>query len=49
MLALRWHSTPAYYAFYCAGIFDAGLLVGLLHVVQNKPQLHFSLALFMCI
>ena len=25
MLAFCWHSTPAYYAFYDAGIFDAGL------------------------
>ena len=25
MLALYWHSTIPYYAFYCAGIFDVGL------------------------
>ena len=25
MPALCWHSTPAYYAFYYAGIFDTGL------------------------
>ena len=25
MLALCWHGTPPYYAFYYAGIFDAGL------------------------
>ena len=24
MLALCWHSTPAYYAFYYVGIFDGG-------------------------
>ena len=29
MLVLCWHSTPAYYAFYYAGIFDAGLSGGL--------------------
>ena len=27
MLALCWHSTPANYAFYYAGIFDAGLII----------------------
>ena len=26
MLALCWHGTPAYYAFYCVGIFDAALI-----------------------
>ena len=30
MPALCWHTTPAYYAFYYAGIFDAGIaLTGL--------------------
>ena len=30
MLALCQHNTLAYYAFYYAGIFDAGLLIGVL-------------------
>ena len=27
MLTLCWHSTPAYHAFYYAGIFDTGLVI----------------------
>ena len=33
MLALHWHSTPAYYAFYYAGISDASL--SLTHVEES--------------
>ena len=32
MLALSWQSTPAYYAFDYAGIFDADLMVTIYHV-----------------
>ena len=28
-VSLCWHSTPAYYAFYYAGIFDVGIVGGL--------------------
>ena len=32
MPALCWHSTPTYYAFYYAGIFDGGLVANLIFV-----------------
>ena len=35
MLALCWHSTPAYYAFYYASIFYAGLLAAVTGIIQK--------------
>jgi len=33
-VALCWHNTPAYYAFYYAGIFDTGLVKS--HPVESS-------------
>ena len=42
MLALCWYSTPAYYAFYYAGIFDAGLESSYKQITMLRIQLHYK-------
>ena len=39
MLALCWHSTPAYYAFFDAGILDSGLHLSSVHVRPSDGSL----------
>ena len=41
MLALCWHSTPVYYAFYYAGIFDAGLDTEF-HCTENYNSFNYE-------
>ena len=48
VLALCWHSTPAYYAFYCTNIFDAGLVTkyydecSFIHLCNFKHPLNIA-------
>ena len=45
MLALCWHSIPAYYAFYYVGIFDAGLTaIRARHTIQKRCLLKVALS-----
>ena len=49
MLALSWHSTPAYYASYYAGIFDTGL-VAMIHLcLKNQVYVNICISVVLVI